>query len=923
MGKQLILAEKPSAARDIARVLGARQSQNGYIEGPGHIVTWALGHLVALAEPEAYGPQYKTWSLESLPMLPDKMELVVIDKTSKQFGVIRSLMARPDVSELVIATDSGREGELVARWIMEKAGFRKPAYRLWISSLTDKAIKDGFGALAPAARYDDLFKSAVCRAKADWYVGLNVTRALTCKHNAQLSAGRVQTPTLAMIVGREEEIRRFRPREYFRIAALVSPKTGVKSAPFQMIWLDKKTENARIFEKDAADALVAKLTGRPGTVLSVKRQKKTDPPPQAYDLAEIQRDANRRYSYSSKMTLSLVQSLYETHKLVTYPRTDSRYITRDVADTLRDRLRAVNKGSYAAIAGKLLKEGLNLTNRFVDDSKVSDHHAIIPTEQPMDMGALDNDEKRIYDLIVKRFLAVLCEAGDYEESSVEAEIAGERFAARGRVPGNPGWRAVYSGGIGLAGGTGAGAYGGGGSGYGGGGPGLGGGTGMGGAAGYGTGAGIGADSRDFGEDGDEEDDFDLGGSGFGGAGVSGSGGSGLGGAGKPALPLLKAGDALAVHSVKAVAGKTKPPARYTEATLLTAMENPGQQIENKELRDALKNASGIGTPATRADIIEKLFDSFYVERGGKGGREIIPTSKGKQLVSLAPEDLRSAELTARWEYRLEQIANRKGLPAAAARAPGAFSAVASGDPGLAARREAAAGRPGGASATTPPTQTAQKHTDYVRRAGACSRRKENTPAGASPRPTCGKNDRDFCAASAAPAPARVSGATSPAASARPAADAAFIDEIKSYTSKLVSAVISSSDAYTHDNLTRDHCPECGKFLLLVNGKKGEMLVCQDRECGYRKSLSVVSNARCPNCHKKLILRGDGDSRSFQCACGYRERLADFEARRESSAGRREVERFLAGQAQSGNSGEPINTALSEQLKALTAPIHKE
>jgi DNA topoisomerase-3 len=817
MGKQLVLAEKPSVAREIARVLGARQSQNGYIEGPRHVVTWALGHLVTLAEPEAYGSKYKSWSLETLPMLPEKMELAVIQKTAKQYSVIRSLMGRADVSELVIATDSGREGELVARWIMEKAGYRKPAFRLWISSQTDKAIREGFAALTPAARYDDLYKSAVCRAQADWFVGLNVTRALTCKHNAQLSAGRVQTPTLSMIVRREDEIRRFKPLDYWRIAALASPAgklsanapsagnppagkplAGISSTGnadsrfFTMVWQDKKSKNARIFNKETADALISKLSGKPGTVVSVRNRRRVDPPPQAYDLTELQRDANRRYSYSSKSTLSILQGLYETHKLVTYPRTDSRYISKDVAETLRDRIKAICKGSYATVAAAILREGPRVTNRFVDDSKVTDHHAIIPTEQPMNMTALDNDEKRIYDLIVKRFLAVLSRDGDYEETDVEAEIAGERFIARGRVAGNPGWRVIYSGGVGLAGGD-------------------------------EINGGAGSGGFDDGEG--DEDDLDIGDIEAGGRqdDKPASGAK----SGTAALPPLKAGDALTIRSVRQIAAKTKPPARYNEATLLTAMEHPGKFIEDREMRTVIENASGIGTPATRADIIEKLFDSFYVERGGKSGKEIIPTLKGKQLITLVPEDLRSAELTARWEHKLEQIANRR-----------------SGSAGIAGAAAAA-----------------------------------NTAAAG-------------------------------------VGDVAFINEIKKYAAKLVSDVIASSGAYTHDNLTRDHCPECGKYLLAVNSKKGEMLVCQDRECGYRKSVAVVSNARCPNCHKKLTLKGDGDSRSFQCVCGYRERLVDFEARRESTVGRREVERYFAGQAQSERSGDALNSALSDQLKAL-------
>jgi len=808
MGKQLILAEKPSVAREIARVLGAGQNQNGYIEGPRHVVTWALGHLVTLAEPEAYGSKYSTWTLDSLPILPEKMELVVIGKTAKQFSTVRSLMLRPDVTDLVIATDSGREGELVARWIMEKAGFRKPASRLWISSQTDKAIKDGFAALKPAAHYDSLFKSAVCRAQADWLVGLNVTRALTCKYNAQLSAGRVQTPTLSMIVRREDEIRRFKPQDYYRIVARASTEAASGgSQAFELAWRHGKTAETRIFDKASADALISRLTGKPAKIVSVKTKQKTDPPPQAYDLAELQRDANRRYAYSSKTTLSILQALYETHKLVTYPRTDSRCITEDVAATLRDRLKAVNKGTYAAVAGPLLSGSafsrggganpsgkIRYTSRFVDDAKVTDHHAIIPTEQPMNMSALNNDEKRVYDLIVKRFLAVLSPAGSYEETDVAVDIGGETFAARGRVNGNPGWRSVYAAGVGLAGSADENAAGadegaeGAGSLY------------EDAAAGEGAAAGEDAVS--------DEDVGDIG---------------GYTGRDMP-LPPLKAGGTLRVHSINPAAGKTRPPARYTEATLLTAMEHPGKDIGDRELRDALENASGIGTPATRADIIERLFSAFYVERGGKSGRELIPTSKGRQLVGLVPEDLQSAELTARWEYELERMANKKHIFATAA----------------------------------------------------------------------GKR----AAPGAGPA----------------AGDALFIKEIRDYTAKLVSAVAASSASYNHDNMTRDHCPECGKYLLSVNGKKGEMLVCQDRECGYRVTVSVVSNARCPNCHKKLTLRGSGESRYFHCICGHRERLADFEARRESSVGRREVDRFLAGQAQSEQSSGAINSALSDQLK---------
>jgi DNA topoisomerase IA len=866
MPKQLVLAEKPSVAREIARVLGSRQNHDGYIEGPQYIVTWALGHLVTLAEPEAYGGQYKEWRLESLPMLPDKMELVVIGKTSKQFGAVRALMARGDVSELIIATDAGREGELVARWIMQKAGFRKAARRLWISSQTDRAILDGFRALKPAAQYDSLFRSASCRAEADWLVGLNVTRALACKHNAQLSAGRVQTPTLSMIVRREEEIRQFAPQDYYRIA--------VEAPGFFLAWRDKKTGGARVQSKVGAEAIAARMAGKPVAVTAVRKQRRIEPPPLAYDLTELQRDANRLYAFSAKKTLSVLQGLYETHKLVTYPRTDSRHITRDVAATLQERLKNVCKGSYSRIASGLLRGGARATNRLVDDSKVTDHHAILPTEQFFDMGRLDADEKRVFDLVVKRFLAILSPPFEYEETEVTADVGGERATAKGRVVLAAGWREIYAGpagsvgiagggaatvggsgggsavgsGGGGAGGTGgaAGAAGrtgrlgasanvggaataggsGGASGLGGGGAGRSGnagsgaggtvgtggaggvagsgrtggsgasaGTGVGGAAGRGAGAA----ARALFDDDDEEAGDDGADGGAEGKGIAGGG---------QALPPIKSGDRFPSRSVSIVAGKTKPPARYTEATLLTAMEHPGKQIGDRELSKIIESASGIGTPATRADIIEKLFDAFYVERGGRSGKEILPTRKGIQLAGLVPGDLRSAELTARWERQLEQIAK---------------------------------GRAGGAE---------------------------------------------------------------------------FMKDIRAYAAKLVAAVIASPGTYRHENMTRERCPECGKFLLAVNGKKGEMLVCADRECGYRKSVAILSNARCPNCHKKLSIRGEGEQKSFFCACGYRERLSDFEARKAAQVGKGEVERYMAAQSSASRSSGGLNSALADQLKSM-------
>lgn len=718
MGKILVLAEKPSVGRDIAKVLNCSQKADGCLIGPKYIVTWALGHLVTLADPEVYNNKYKTWRLEDLPMLPKRMGLVVIRQTAKQFNTVKKLMQRDDIDELVIATDAGREGELVARWIIEKAGFRKPVKRLWISSQTDKAIKQGFANLKPGSQYKNLYMSAQSRAEADWLVGLNVTRALTCKYNAQLSAGRVQTPTLAMIVQREEEIRRFVPKDYWTINAKVNG--------FVMQWKDMASGQTRIFDRNRADGIVSKLTGQNGQVSDVQKESKRELPPLAYDLTELQRDANRRYGYSAKKTLSIMQKLYETHKLVTYPRTDSRYITDDIVPTLPERLKSIAVGPYSEFARGILRSKINATKRFMDNSKVTDHHAIIPTEQYVDLGSLDSDERNIYDLIVKRFLAVLSAPFEYELTTIKVDVKGELFFAKGRIVKSLGWKTIYEG----------------------------------------------LSSLD--DDNDDEREQEQ------------------------SLPEVKKGQSIKIISIKAANGKTKPPKRYTEATLLSAMEHPGKFVEDKNLRETLETASGLGTPATRADIIEKLFDTFYVERQGK---EIIPTSKGMQLVNLVPSDLKLPELTAKWEQQLQLIS--------------------------------------------------------MGREDACK----------------------------------------------------FIGEMREYAAKLVSSVIASNESYKHDNLTREKCPDCGKYLLDVNGKRGRMLICQDRECGYRKRISQVSNARCPQCHKKMEIRGEGEDKTFYCACGYREKLSDFTKRKSMQVSKKDVARFIRQQ----EDDVVINSALADAL----------
>ncbi|MFS0837734.1 DNA topoisomerase III [Paenibacillus sp. 1P03SA] len=567
MSKSLVLAEKPSVAKEIARVLGCGQKHKSYFEGPSHVVTWALGHLVGLAEPEDYDTRYQKWNLEDLPIIPGRMKLKVLKETSHQFRAIADLAKRKDLTELIIATDSAREGELVARWIMEMIRWNKPFQRLWISSQTDKAIREGFANLKPGKQYDRLFQSAVCRAEADWLIGLNITRALTSKYDAQLSAGRVQTPTLGMIMDREKEIRNFRSVEYWTVQA--------DFGAFRGIWRQRSGES-RLFERERVDELVQRVSGKSGKVVSVKKSEKTEPQPLAYDLTELQRDANRRFGFSAKHTLSTLQRLYEQHKLVTYPRTDSRYLTSDMTGTLKERLQSVAVGPYAPLAKPLMKGPLPVSKRIVDDSKVSDHHAIIPTDEYVNLSALSTDERKLYDLIVRRFLALFYPAARYETTLMVVEVDGEPFHVAGRVVKDAGWRSVY-------------------------------------------GPGTAADSGD----GDEED-----------------GGQGADRADLQELPALSAGDSAGAVRCRVGTHRTQPPKRHTEATLLTQMEK-----------------HHLGTPATRAEIIEKLVSSDTIEREGGS---LHPTGKGTQLIELVAEELRSPELTAKWEQELEDIARGRG-----------------------------------------------------------------------------------------------------------------------------------------------------------------------------------------------------------------------------------------------------------------------
>jgi DNA topoisomerase-3 len=568
--KSLVLAEKPSVAKEIARVLGCHQKSKHYIEGPKYVVTWALGHLVTLAEPEDYDTKYKTWELEDLPLLPERMKLKIIKETTPQFRAISQLAQRSDLDKLIIATDAGREGELVARWIMELIRWRKPFQRLWISSQTDKAILDGFAKLKPGREYDALYQSAVCRAEADWLIGLNITRALTCKYNAQLAAGRVQTPTLAMMMEREKEIRAFQSKDYWLLKAQLGG--------FQAMWRGKQQPDGRLFDKTAADSMLAKLQGAKAKVTQLKVTEKSEPQPLAYDLTELQRDANRKYGFSAKMTSNVLQKLYEQHKLVTYPRTDSRYLTSDMVPTLKGRLESISVQPYAALVKPLLRKPLAVTRRIADDSKVSDHHAIIPTEQAPLLHTLSADERKLYDLIARRFIALFYPPCRYDETAVTVELAGESFYAKGRVSKDAGWKAVYGQ----------------------------------------DGALPSADAADGDAEPQSEDELQ----------------------GAQALPVLKVGDELREARCSLEKHATKPPSRYTEAALLSVMEK-----------------HGLGTPATRADIIEKLLSTDTIERKMN---TLQPTGKGAQLIELVVPALRSPELTAKWEQELERISKGDG-----------------------------------------------------------------------------------------------------------------------------------------------------------------------------------------------------------------------------------------------------------------------
>ena len=721
----LVIAEKPSVSRAIAEVIGAQEREDGYLQGTDCMVSWCFGHLAEYVSPDAYDEKFNQWRYEDLPIIPKDWKVTVSEDKKDQFYILKRLLNSPEIEYVVNACDAGREGELIFKHVYDLSGSKKPVKRLWISSLEDSAILDGMQHLRSAEEYRHLAEAAVCRSQADWLVGMNATRAYTTKYFKKLTVGRVQTPTLAMLVERAGQISNFQKEKYFNVELDCDGIPAVKP---------------KIFDPDEAEQLRSRCQGSEAIVTAVKETEKKVKAPKLYDLTTLQREANRKYGYSAKQTLNIMQRLYENHKVLTYPRTDSRYIGKDIVPTIKERLRACATGPYRKPAGALMNQPVRANGSFVDDKKVSDHHAIIPTEQFVQLDHMTYEERKIYDMVVRRFLSVLYPPFVYEQVSMEGIVAGELFAASGKVVKSAGWKDVYE------------------------------------------------NTDDTEEDEDTADDAQK--------------------LKDQKLPQMKKGERLHIENVSMNTGRTKPPARFTEATLLAAMENPVRYMESHDTKAAktLGETGGLGPVATRADIIEKLFNSFLME---KKGNEIHLTSKAKQLLELVPEELRKPELTADWEMKLGNIAKGK--------------------------------------------------------------MKQET----------------------------------------------FLKEIRNYTCDIVDEIKTGQGTFRHDNLTNKICPNCGKKLLAVNGKNAKMLVCQDRECGYKETLSRTTNARCPKCHKRMEMYVKGKEETFICACGYKEKLSAFQARRaKEGAGvnKREVQKYMRQQQKEAK--EPVNNAFAQALAGL-------
>jgi len=618
---ELVIAEKPSVARDLARVLEVRPSGKGCFEGKDKVITWCIGHLVELDEPASYDGRWKAWRMDTLPMVPDEFKLRAVPSTRDQLRAVCDLLRDQRFSEVINACDAGREGELIFRYVYQLAGSRLPIRRLWISSLTDEAIRRGFAALKPGRDLEALADAARCRSEADWLVGLNATRAVTIRHrkgdsSTLFSIGRVQTPTLAILVEREKQIRAFVPQDFWLLKADLATAGGAKFPAGFVLGKASHFANAELAEtvrdRDREHGAAADPHGP--IVESLKQSKTREPPPLLFDLTSLQRTANKRFGLSAKATLEAAQALYERFKVLTYPRTDSRHLSGDMAKEMARIVGGVEKiAGYSEFARLLQGQPPKLGKRVFDDSKVSDHHAIIPTGKTIDPKSLGRDEQRIFDLVVRRFLGVFYPDAEFAQTEVVIRVGPDipatvklpgvdesgnilalppppdRFLARGKVRLVAGWQEV---------------------------------------AGFGDDADEKAGKKGKKKDEDEDESATS------------------------TLPALAEGERLA-GTFEAVAKKTKPPSRHTEATLLAAMENAGKLVEDEELRAAMKD-SGLGTPATRASIIETLLKRAFVVREGK---HVVPTPMGMGLIAALPtQSLASPELTGNWEARLARIA---------------------------------------------------------------------------------------------------------------------------------------------------------------------------------------------------------------------------------------------------------------------------
>lgn len=709
--KSLIIAEKPSVGRDIANTLNINEKRNGYFENNQYIVTWALGHLVTNATPEQYDKNYKEWRLNDLPIIPNKMKTVVISKTRKQFSTVQSLINNKNVKDIIIATDAGREGELVARLILDKSHNKKPIKRLWISSVTQKAIRDGFSKLQDGRKFNNLYYAALARSEADWIVGINATRALTTKYDAQLSLGRVQTPTIQLVQMRQNEIKQFEPKIYYTMSIDAGGLTFQCTKP-------QSHEDKSVFE-----SIEDKIKDCTAQIETINKSHKKAYPQQLYSLTDLQQDAYKRFHLGPKETLNTLQTLYERHKLVTYPRTDSNYLTDDMVDTLKDRLQAIMATSLKDLAKRQMSQTFSAKQKFVNNSKVSDHHAIIPTEVRPDMSQLSQRESKIYMMIAQRYLENLMSPHEYEAVSIELYINGYAFTFKDKVTTKLGFKEIF-------------------------------------------------------EDKDKVNDQ---------------------------MEQLQKGAKLNISKVQINQHETTPPPYFNEGTLLKAMESPQKffNLTDKKHNQTLKETGGIGTVATRADIIDKLFNMNAIEsRDGK----IKITSKGKQILELAPQKLTSPLLTAEWEEKLTLIEQ-------------------------------------------------------------------------------GKYDASK-----------------------------FITEMKSFTNDVVSEIKESDQNYKHDNLTTTECPTCGKFMIKVKTKNGQMLVCQDPQCKTKKNVQRKTNARCPNCHKKMTLFGRGKDAVYRCVCGHTETQAQMDKRHKNKksdkVNKKDLKKYM------GNNEGLENNPFQDALKGL-------